>query len=55
MSAPDVAAMQSVLLRMREDAQGRELLGRLNVDGFEPGTLALYDGVLAMSRLVDAT
>ena len=51
----DFAAMQAVLLQMNVDAVGRALLRRLNVDGFEPGRLTLYDGVLAMSRLVDAT
>ena len=51
--AADFSAMQQVLLRMAEDSQGRGLLGRLNIDGFEAGTLALYDGVRAMSQLVD--
>ncbi len=51
----DFAAMQSVLMRMAGDADGKTLLQRLNIDGFEPGTAALFDSVRAMSRLVDAT
>lgn len=53
--APEFASMQSVLLRMGGDAEGAELLRRLNLDGFEAGTQALFDGVRAMSRLVDPT
>lgn len=52
--AADSAAMRDVLLRMRADADGQALLKRLNLDGFVPGTNALFDGVRAMSRLVDA-
>lgn len=51
----DFAAMQSVLLQMRGDAEGKLLLKRLNLDGFDPGQPALYDGVLAMSRAVDGS
>lgn len=49
----DFIAMQQVLLRMGADREGKDLLARLNLDGFEPGTLALFDGVRAMSRRVD--
>jgi phosphonate transport system substrate-binding protein len=49
----EFAAMQAVLLGMGSDDPGRELLQRLNIDGFQAGTPALYDGVQAMSRLVD--
>lgn len=51
----DFAAMQAVLMQMDADAEGRALLQRLNIDGFEPGKAALYDGVRAMSGLVDGT
>lgn len=51
--AADFAAMQQVLLRMGADREGKELLARLNIDGFETGTAALFDGVRAMSRRVD--
>ena len=37
------------------DAEGKLLLKRLNLDGFDPGQPALYDGVLAMSRAVDGS
>jgi ABC-type phosphate/phosphonate transport system substrate-binding protein len=50
----DFAAMQGVLMQMNADADGKTLLQRLNIDGFEAGRPALYDGVRAMSRLVDA-
>jgi phosphonate transport system substrate-binding protein len=51
----DYAAMRDVLLHMRADADGQALLRRLNLDGFVPGTEALFDGVRAMSQLVDGT
>lgn len=47
-------AMQSVLSRMPHDADGAALLKRLNLDGFEAGTPALFDGVEAMFRAVGA-
>lgn len=50
----DFAAMQAVLLGMTGDADGRTLLKQLNLDGFVPGRPELFDGVRAMSRLVDA-
>jgi phosphonate transport system substrate-binding protein len=49
----DFMAMQQVLLRMSSDADGKALLERLNIDGFEAGTLILFEGVQAMSRRVD--
>lgn len=49
----DFAAMQAVLLGMAGDEEGRALLGRLNLDGFEPGDSGLFDGIRTMSRLVD--
>jgi phosphonate transport system substrate-binding protein len=54
-SAEDFEAMQSVLMRMRADSDGQALLSRLNLDGFVPGSLALFDGVRAMSQLVDTS
>lgn len=53
MGEPDFAAMQQVLLGMSVDRDGRSLLQRLNIDGFETGTPDLFDGVRAMARLVD--
>jgi phosphonate transport system substrate-binding protein len=49
------AAMQSVLLGMSADADGRLLLQRLNLDGFVAGSPALYDSVRAMAQLVEGT
>jgi phosphonate transport system substrate-binding protein len=50
----EFAAMQSVLARMQDDPEGVALLQRLNLDGFEAGTPALFDGVEAMFRTVGA-
>jgi phosphonate transport system substrate-binding protein len=43
--------MQSVLLEMTNDLQGRALLARLNLDGFIVGTPKLYDRVAEMMKL----
>ena len=53
-AAADFAAMRSVLERMRDDPEGIALLLRLNLDGFEAGSPALFDGVEAMVRAVGA-
>jgi phosphonate transport system substrate-binding protein len=47
----DFTLMQSVLMDMQSNAQGRALLARLNLDGFIKGTPKLYDGVAEMMRL----
>lgn len=44
--------MQQVLLAMSKDAQGARLLKSLNLDGFVPGSDALFDGIEAMARVV---
>lgn len=49
----DVVALQAVLLGMRADREGQALLKRLNLDGFVPGRVELFDGVREMSRRVD--
>jgi phosphonate transport system substrate-binding protein len=49
------ATMQSVLLGMGADPDGRALLRRLNLDGFVTGGPGLYDGVRAMAQLVEGT
>ena len=46
----DFAALQKMLLAMRHDSQGKELLQRLNLDGFIAGNPSLYDGVAEMMR-----
>jgi phosphonate transport system substrate-binding protein len=47
----DFSAMQSVLMDMKNNPQGRALLSRLRLDGFIDGTPALYDGVADMMRV----
>lgn len=47
-------AMRTVLLHMHQDAAGQDLLKRLNLDGFEAGSDALYDGITRNMRLVGA-
>lgn len=46
----DFSAMQRMLLAMRDDRQGKELLQRLNLDGFIHGNPDLYNGVAEMMR-----
>jgi phosphonate transport system substrate-binding protein len=46
----DFVLMQSVLMKMKDDAQGRALLLRLKLDGFIAGSPRLYDGVAEMMR-----
>lgn len=50
-SNANFARMQSVLTGMKDDAQGRALLGQLKLDGFIEGSPQLYDGVADMMRL----
>lgn len=50
----ELRTLQSVLVGMADDAQGRALLAQLNLEGFVNGRPELYDDVAAMSRLVDA-
>jgi phosphonate transport system substrate-binding protein len=45
--------MQRMLLGMSNDAQGARLLKTLNLDGFVPGSDALYDGIATMARTLD--
>jgi phosphonate transport system substrate-binding protein len=46
----DFSAIQAMLLAMRDDRQGKELLQRLNLDGFIHGNPDLYNGVAEMMR-----
>lgn len=46
-------AFQRVLIEMASDAEGRELLRRLNLDGFTAGEERLFDGIAAMARAMD--
>lgn len=45
-------AMRTILIRMNQDAAGQDLLKRLNLDGFEAGSNALYEGIERNMRLV---
>lgn len=50
------AAVQSVLLDMQSDAEGRLLLERLNLDGFIAGEPALFDEIAQMkTHVMDKT
>lgn len=49
-SVADYAAMQRVLIGMKDDPTGRLLLERLNIDGFVPGEKHMYDDVAKMMR-----
>jgi hypothetical protein len=44
--------MQRVLVEMSDDAQGANLLRTLNLDGFTPGDLQLFDGIARMVLVV---
>lgn len=46
----DFAAVQQMLLGMRNDDKGNALLQHLNLNGFIHGNPSLYDGVAAMMR-----
>ncbi len=46
----DFLLMQDVLMKMENDAQGRELLSRLKLTGFIAGSPKLYDRVAEMMR-----
>jgi phosphonate transport system substrate-binding protein len=48
-----VEAMRAVLLGMAADGEGAALLRQLNLDGFVPGTPALFDSIAGMMRAVD--
>ena len=46
-------AMQAVLLAMADDAEGRGLLAKLDLDGFTKGTEELFNGIRHMMSVVD--
>ncbi|CAA7616367.1 Phosphonate-binding periplasmic protein [Magnetospirillum sp. SS-4] len=48
----ELRRFRSVLLGMKDDLQGRELLGRLRLDGFVEGHPGLYDGIVRMVERV---
>jgi len=46
-------AMSRVLLGMASDGEGQDLLNRLNLDGFTPGSDGLFEDIDRMMRAVD--
>jgi phosphonate transport system substrate-binding protein len=51
----DFAAMQRVLVEMSDNAEGANLLRTLNLDGFTPGNLQLFDGIARMVTVVSGS
>lgn len=49
--AAEFQRMQAVLLGMQDDKEGRQLLQRLNLDGFAAGQPSLYNSVADMMRV----
>lgn len=47
--------LRQAFLKMADDSQGRALLKKLNLDGFVPGNDALYDGIAASLRVLEAS
>jgi phosphonate transport system substrate-binding protein len=52
-SGASLRSMQSVLFAMHSDREGLGLLRRLNLDRFEAGVPALFDGIEQMARKVE--
>jgi phosphonate transport system substrate-binding protein len=50
--AEDFARAQRVLLAMRDDPEGAQILSRLNLDGFVAAQPELFDGIARMVRAV---
>ncbi|MBI2310931.1 MAG: PhnD/SsuA/transferrin family substrate-binding protein [Betaproteobacteria bacterium] len=48
----DFGAMQRVLVEMSNNAEGTNLLKKLNLDGFTPGELSLFDSIANMAAVV---
>ena len=49
---PQLGALQRVLQSMPNDATGRALLKSLNLDGFLPGSVSMFDSIRALARSV---
>lgn len=50
--ARDFTALRDILVAMRNDEEGKKLLGQLNLDGFTPGEHRLYGGIASMAEKV---
>lgn len=46
------AAVRGALLQMDKDAAGKQVLAELRLDGFAPGSPALFESIAAMARAV---
>lgn len=55
LAEPDVAAVRRVLLAQADDADGRHLLGELNLDGFSAEGPALFQDIARMASRVRRT
>lgn len=53
-AATEFESMQEAMTGMANFPQGRELLRRLNLDGFVAGDAALFDGIERMMRALDS-
>lgn len=51
----EVRAMRQALIEMPNDPAGRQVLQRLNLDGFIAGEPALFDGIAEIVRVVDGS
>jgi phosphonate transport system substrate-binding protein len=54
MPAARIAALRHGLLAMRDDAAGKDLLARLNLDGFVEGDPGLFDGIEQNWRFLES-
>jgi phosphonate transport system substrate-binding protein len=53
-AAADLERFRAALVTMAEDGPGAELLAQLHLDGFVPGSPALFDDIARMARAVKA-
>lgn len=52
-SSKDVMNMRKILIQMELDPDGRELLKRLNIDGFTIAKPDLYDDIANMAKIIE--
>ena len=52
-NSKDVMEMNKVLIQMEQDPDGRDLLKRLNIDGFTIAKPELYYGIAEMAKIVE--
>jgi phosphonate transport system substrate-binding protein len=54
-SRSEYEAMQAVLVGMSDDPEGKDLLRRLDLDGFAVGSPRLFDGIARMVRVINGS